>query len=82
MEYGGIKVIKSILPVDFNDVMSFFIQKKGATKMMFSIFDVSPANVFDEMMWDETYFGVPLLFSKKEDCFIWYNYNNDFCVKK
>ena len=50
MEYGGIKVIKSILPVDFNDVMSFFIQKKGATKMMFSIFDVSPANVFDEMM--------------------------------
>ena len=56
MEYGGIKVIKSILPVDFNDVMSFFIQKKGATKIMLilksklAIFDVSPANVLDEMM--------------------------------
>ena len=56
MEYGGIKVTKSILPVDFNDVMSFFIQKKGATKMTLipksklAIFDVSPANVIDEMM--------------------------------
>ena len=48
--------IKNILPVDFNDVMSFFIQKNGATKMTllpkskFAIFNVSPANAIDEMM--------------------------------
>ena len=45
MKYGGIKVIKSILPVDLNGVMSFFIQRKGGDKN-----DVSPANVIDEMM--------------------------------
>ena len=56
MEYRGIKVIKSILPLDFNDVMSFFIQKKGATKMTLipklklAIFDVSSANAIDQMM--------------------------------
>ena len=56
MEYGEIKVIKSILPVDFNDLMSFFIQKKGPKKMtlipksQLAIFNVSPANVIDEMM--------------------------------
>ena len=56
MEYGGIKVIKSVLPVDFNDVTSFFIQKKGTTKMTLisksklAIFNVSPANVIDEMI--------------------------------
>ena len=56
MEYGGIKVIKSILPVDFNDVMSFFVQRKGATKMTLipksklDIFEVSPANAIDKMM--------------------------------
>ena len=56
MEYGGIKVIKSILPVDFNDAMSFFIQRKGTAKMTLipksklAIFDVSPANAIDEMM--------------------------------
>ena len=56
MEYGGIKLIKSILPADFNDVMSFFILQKGETKMTLipksklAIFDVSPANVIDEMM--------------------------------
>ena len=56
MEYRGIKVIKSILPLDFNDVMSFFIQKKGATKMTLipksklATFDVSPANAIGEMM--------------------------------
>ena len=48
MKYGGIKVIKNILAVDFNDVMSFFIQKKGTRKMALipksklAIFDVSP----------------------------------------
>ena len=56
LEYGGINVIKSISPVDFNDVMSFFIQKKGATKMTLipklklAIFDVSSANAIDQMM--------------------------------
>ena len=56
MEYGGIKVIKSVLPVDFNDVMSFSIQKKRTTKMTLipksklAIFDPSPANVVDQMM--------------------------------
>ena len=56
MEYGGIKAIKSILPVDFNDAMSFFTPKKRATKMTLipksklAIFDVSPANAIDEMM--------------------------------
>ena len=56
MEYDGIKAIKSILPLDFSDVMSFFIQKKGATKMTLipksklAIFDVTPANAIDEMM--------------------------------
>ena len=56
MEYGGIKVIKVVLPVDFNDVTSFFIQKKGTTKMTLilksklSIFNESPANVIDEMI--------------------------------
>ena len=56
MEYGGIKVIKSVLPVDFNDVTSFFIQKKGTAKMTLipksklAIFNVSPANVIDEMI--------------------------------
>ena len=55
MKYGGIKVIKSILPVDLN-VMSFFIQKKGATKITLipkskcAIFDISPVNIIDEMM--------------------------------
>ena len=56
---GGIrwnKVIKSILQVDFNDVMSFFIQKKWATNMTLipksklTTFDVSPANAIDEIM--------------------------------
>ena len=56
MEYGGRKLIKSILPADFNDVMSFFIQQKEETKMTLisksnlPIFDVSPANIIDEMM--------------------------------
>ena len=56
MEYGKIKVIKSVLPVDFNDVTSFFIQKNGTTKMMLipqsklANFNVSPANVIDEMI--------------------------------
>ena len=56
MEYDGINVIKSISPVDFNDVMSFFILKKGETKMTLIpksklvIFDVSPANAIDEVM--------------------------------
>ena len=56
MEYGGIKLIKSILPADFNDVMSFFIQQKEETKMTLipksnlDILDVSPANVIDKMM--------------------------------
>ena len=56
MEYGGIKVIKSVLPVDFNDVTSFFIQKKGTTKMTLipksklAIFKESPANVIDEVI--------------------------------
>ena len=50
------KVIKIVLPVDFNDVTSFFIQKKGTTKMTLipksklAIFNVSPANVIDEMI--------------------------------
>ena len=49
----GIKVIKVILPVDFNDVLRFFNQKKGATKMTLlsksklAIFNISPANVID-----------------------------------
>ena len=56
MEYGGIKFIKSISLVDFNDVMSFSIQKKRPTKMTLvpksklAIFKVSLANVIDEMM--------------------------------
>ena len=56
MEYGGIKLIESILPADFHDAMSFFIQQKGETKMTLipksnlAIFEVSPANVIDEMM--------------------------------
>ena len=56
MEYGGIKLIKSVLPADFNDVMSFFILQKGEKKMTLipksnlAIFDVSPANIIDEMM--------------------------------
>ena len=56
MEYGRIKLVKSILPADFDDVMSFFIQQKLETKMMLipksnlAIFDISPANVIDEMI--------------------------------
>ena len=63
MEYRGINVIKSILPVDVNDITNFFIQKKGVTKLTLihksklAIFDVSPANVIDEMILIETYFG-------------------------
>ena len=34
MEYGGIRIIKSILPVDFSGMISLFFQKKGATKML------------------------------------------------
>ena len=56
MKYGGIKVIDSVLPVDFNDVMTFSIQKTGPTKMALvpksklTIFNVSLGNVIDEMM--------------------------------
>ena len=56
MEYSGIKVIKSILPVGFNDVMSFSIQKNGLTKVTLvpksklAISNLSPANAIDEMM--------------------------------
>ena len=56
MEYSGIKLLKSILPADLNDVMSFFMLQKGEAKMTLipksnlAVFDVSTANVIDEMM--------------------------------
>ena len=46
---GGIRIRKSILPVDLNDIMSFFIQKNGSTKVVLltksklGIFNMSPA---------------------------------------
>ena len=61
MEYGGITIIKSILPVDLNDIMSFFIQKKGTPKMALlpksklSILNVSSANTIYEMKENEMY---------------------------
>ena len=48
--------MRRISPVDLNDIMSFFIQKKGATKMALypksklGIFNVSPVNTINEMM--------------------------------